>query len=203
MAINEIGNKYGRLTVIKRAGKAKNRSIKYLCHCSCGNKKIIRIDSLRRGITKSCGCINIKHNKSMTREYKTWVSMLNRCNNSNDSAYCYYGGRGITVCSRWLKLDNFLKDMGKKPKGLTLERKNNELGYFPENVRWASWTNQARNKRIYKNNNTGYHGVVWIEKYSKYRVQIRVDNRTIHIGLFETLENATTARKQAEEKYWR
>jgi hypothetical protein len=76
--------------------------------------------------------------------------MLQRCKNPNNHAYNYYGGRGIKVCERWNKFEHFLTDLGEKPPGMWIERTNNNLGYFPGNVRWATPKEQAKNKRPYK-----------------------------------------------------
>lgn len=80
-------------------------------------------------------------------EYMTWSQMIQRCHNPNNAAYQYYGGRGITVCDRWMKFSNFITDMGSRPIGYTLERRNNSLGYYPENCGWASRDENNRNKR--------------------------------------------------------
>lgn len=82
--------------------------------------------------------------------YNSWHGMLQRCLNPSSPAYDRYGGRGITVCKRWRKFSNFLSDMGERPDGLTLERKNNNKGYGPKNCRWASYSDQALNKRSTK-----------------------------------------------------
>lgn len=89
-----------------------------------------------------------RHHMTDSPTYGSWRAMLKRCTNPKHPAYASYGGRGITVCERWLhSFQNFLEDMGERPAGKTLDRKNNDLGYSPANCRWATWNEQARNKR--------------------------------------------------------
>lgn len=157
--IDLTGQKFGRLTVLERAENAKNGSAQWKCRCECGNIAIVRSDSLRSGTIRSCGClraetmkkIHTKHGMRKTSEYDAWSHILQRCNNPKDAGYNNYGGRGITVCDKWLKFDGFFEDMGFKPKGLTIERKNNDLGYCKENCCWATYTEQNRTEQKSKN----------------------------------------------------
>lgn len=145
-----VNKRFGILTVLKFNDYKSNRK-KWLCLCDCGNKKIVENKKLINNIITSCGCLKSKHkhhvyhNKSKTIEYSTWINIKNRCNNINNKDY---GGRGITVCDRWLNsFENFLEDMGKRPVNTSIDRINNNLGYYKENCRWATKEEQHYNKR--------------------------------------------------------
>ena len=175
------GQKFGRLTVVEYAGINKWRNYKWLCLCECGKKKVIRSGSLRNGDTQSCGClqkeitsiIKTKHGhkkKGKTSKiYVVWEAMIRRCTNPNYHEYHYHGGRGISVCERWRKFENFLEDMGKVPKGLQIDRIDNNGNYCKSNCRWVTPKEQQRNKR--NNHLITYDGktqclAAWAEEFN-------------------------------------
>jgi len=209
-AIDETGNKYGRLRVIGRFKNNRYGNARWLCLCVCNKMVIVFGSGLRNGNTKSCGCLrderNTKrlttHGLTKTVEYKTWNSMIQRCFNKDDAGYNNYGGRNITVCIRWLKFENFFADMGIKPEGLTIERIDNNRDYCKENCKWATWTEQGRNQRIRKDNKTGVNGVSWSKRHQKYCVRIRVNGKRLFLGHFDSLQRAAKVRKQGEQRYW-
>lgn len=151
------GQRFGRWTVISRAQSTPAGGARWLCRCECGTDRIISSGCLRNGHTKSCGCLNSEitsarnrtHGLSKDSAYQSWGSMIKRCLNPNCKAFGDYGGRGITVCERWLKFENFYADMGPRPSDKhELDRfPNNDGNYEPGNCRWATVAEQARNRR--------------------------------------------------------
>lgn len=150
--LNLTGQTFGRWTVIERAPN-KGRHVRWLCRCECGNTGIVNSSNLVSGISRSCGCLQIDtvttHKLTGTPEYGTWTAMKSRCYTKSNVAYPYYGGRGITVCERWLhSFQNFLDDMGHKPTpNHSLDRIDSDGNYCPENCRWADSETQNNNLR--------------------------------------------------------
>lgn len=145
--IDITGKKYNHLLVLGYLGNSK-----WNCKCDCGKEKIIKTTKITTGHTTSCGCIKktnaLKHGLTNTKEYHIWNNIKARCSNPNNLGYKNYGGRGIKICKEWEEsFENFLKDMGNCPVGYSIERINNNKGYFKDNCKWASSKEQSLNRR--------------------------------------------------------
>jgi hypothetical protein len=153
--IDLSGRQFGRWTVVAIHPERHRGHVRWFCRCQCDTERVVVGDSLHQGISQSCGCLarektikrNTTHGLSKTRAYSVWTGMLQRCLNPRHRAYAFYGGRGITVCERWLIFENFFADMGEPPEGRTLDRHNNDLGYRKANCHWATRAEQIANRR--------------------------------------------------------
>lgn len=158
------GQRFGRLVVTGQGAPYQCPSTKWryatsICLCDCGQVKTVRDTALKFGHTRSCGCLyreamrtqNVVHghlaNGKTSKTWLSWRLMRARCFNPTCKDFRNYGGRGITVCKRWELFSNFLADLGEQPRGLSLDRINNDGNYEPGNCRWATRAQQARNTR--------------------------------------------------------
>lgn len=159
-ARNEVGNRYGRLTVVALGPMAGRRRL-WLCRCDCGKVLSVRNSSLHEGNTRSCGCLvkdsrHVEHGATRgnewTPEFRSWRAMIRRCEDPSVNGYKRYGGAGIKVCDRWrASFADFLADMGKKPSPKhTIDRKNGADGYHPGNCKWSTPKEQAANRKTTK-----------------------------------------------------
>lgn len=150
-----VGERFGRLTVVERLDSTERGHSMWLCRCDCGAEKSVLGTSLRKGATKSCGCLSKEitaqshttHGKSATRTFAIWRGMKTRCQNKNSISFKNYGGRGITVCERWMTFENFLADMGECPAGFSIDRIDPNGNYEPRNCQWVSHKTQQNNRR--------------------------------------------------------
>lgn len=155
-----IGERFGRLVVHARADNFVSRSGKaypaFQCVCDCGERTVVLGQALRIGNTKSCGCyardVLSTRKTQINRathpgEYNSWAQMRSRCHDPKANGYKNYGGRGISVCERWASFEQFVTDMGQRPAGCSIERKDTSGDYEPGNCCWASRREQSRNTR--------------------------------------------------------
>lgn len=165
------GQRFGRLLAVRGLRAARDGKMIWLFHCECGSEKEILADYVRTGKVRSCGCLRRENSARLGREnrgrsyggvrrerhplWAVWMTMKARCTNPNSQKFPIYGGRGIKVCARWIvgegklhPFDCFVADMGERPTpSHSIDRINVDGDYEPENCRWATPSEQARNKR--------------------------------------------------------
>lgn len=163
--IDLTGKRFGGWAVLEWIGPNENKQTCWRCRCDCGVEKIVVGQTLREGLSSSCGCqlaervsrAKITHGQSKskanngleTRTYRIWCAMHKRCKGDSYHSWKYYWRRGIAVCERWNSFENFLSDMGPCRTGLSIDRIDNDGNYEPANCRWATSKEQRANQRPY------------------------------------------------------
>lgn len=165
----------------------------------CGKEWETTIGGVRRGDTKSCGCTrvgNTTHNLHSHRLYNTWAHILYRCYSPSSKDYKNYGARGITVCDEWRETPaQFINDMFPSfVEGLTIDRIDSNKGYSKDNCRWATKSEQSINRRLPKNNTSGFMGINYVPQSLKFRARISLNKVRVHIGDYDTILEAAIAR---------
>ena len=167
--VKDLTNKrFGSLIVIRYEGSDKNGHARWLVHCDCGEDHVMLGDNIVKR-ANTCGGgkhktpSRFRHGKSHTMIHNIWMGMRQRCENKLCSVYYRYGGRGIKVCERWHVFENFLEDMGCANENMTLERIDNDGNYEPSNCKWATKTEQNKNKR--NNVNITFNGKTQLMSY--------------------------------------
>jgi len=192
--------RFGRLIAISRAENTLSGRARWLCRCDCGNSKTVAAAELKKGGTSSCGCLALEQRKAaaqsqchaysrsqMYRERKSWENMMARCYDSCHHSYPDYGGRGIAVCDGWREsFKEFVSSMGRRPKGATLERIDNDANYAPDNCRWATRTEQANNRRTNRIITVGGDSLTVAQWSRKLGIDYRVIHSRLYLGWPET-----------------
>ena len=186
-------------TYLRKASEASPQRYRYgLFKCPyCGKEFEASSGNIQSGHTKSCGCQKggITHGLSHNQFYKTWKNMMGRCYNLKNKHYQSYGGRGISVCTDWQDLANFVSWAEETYiEGITMDRINNDGNYESTNIRWADKTTQQLNQRIQKNNTSGFVGINWHKGNNKWVAKIKVNKIVIHLGYFNSVQEAVQAR---------
>jgi predicted SprT family Zn-dependent metalloprotease len=147
------GRHFHSWTVLSRITVKNRTEASYVCQCACGTLQTLYAHRLVNGRTKACrSCVTVfrKHGLYKTAAYKIWQGMKKRCFYPRATYYSYYGGRGITICERWLRFENFFADMGERPEGMQIDRIDVNGNYEPGNCRWVTPKENIHNRRISK-----------------------------------------------------
>ena len=209
--IDLTGEKFGRLTAIRRVENAKNGQTRFLCRCDCGNYRTVVAVQLRSGQTQSCGCMRkdllTTHNATNTRLYSVWWGIKSRCYSPKCRGYENYGGRGITICDEWLGKDGFqhFRDWAyangydeNAPRGeCTIDRIDNDKGYSPDNCRWVDMKFQGNHRR--NNREITYNGETHTASEWAKKIGISVETIFSRLDRNWSVTEALNGREAQEE----
>ncbi len=201
------GNRYGMISVTGFSHLSDSGNYMYHVECDCGTKKISSYANLTGRPPASCGCAHnpadytSTHGMSKTRTYKSWCKMKERCTNKNDRDYEFYGAIGISVCDDWMKsFESFFEFMGEVPDGMSIDRIDGSLGYFPGNCRWATKVQQSANRKSTKGSASKYKGVFVVG--NRFRAVARHKGKGYHLGYFYNEEDAAKAYDAKAYEIW-
>ena len=209
----EAGTRFGKWVVKCRGANTTNATgktaINYTCICDCGREVDVWKYNLTSGTSKSCGCARTEtvvgmfttHGMSKSSEFRSWCAMKERCNNPEYKSYKHYGERGINYCEEWKDFSTFFKDMGARPEGMSLERRDTNDGYHPSNCVWATAQDQAINRRQHCSNTSGRTGVIFRKSTRKWVASIRYKYKKYYGGAFDTFEEAVAKREDMEMQF--
>lgn len=209
---NFAGKRFGRLVAVEFSHMVRNSIAFWTFICDCGNTKAIERSSVTRGLSTSCGCLakeltskrSLIHGqaktdtKSPSKLYVVWGGIIARC--TKPRTRCY---EGISVCDEWRDFTNFMRDMGQIPAGKSIDRIDSSKGYYKENCRWATRSEQSRNIRKWQSKETSskFKGVVWLKSRKRWGVVIRTDDTRKFIGRYKNEVDAARAYNEAALKY--
>lgn len=212
------GRQFDRLTVIERTENSKSGRTVWLCQCSCKKDNYVKVQAchLKSGHTQSCGCIhkeNISklfktHGDTDTRLYRIYHAMITRCYNENQPSKKYYVDKDIIICNEWLDKENGYLNFKNwalqngYQDNLSIDRKDVNDNYKPDNCRWATDEIQVINQGIKSNNKSGYKGVFLHKKTGNWESYITFNKKRIYLGVYKDIEDAIKIRQEAEQKYF-
>lgn len=205
-----VGERFGFLVVMSEAERLSAKNARWNCVCDCGNTVAVQAGVLKSGRQVSCGCYHKReattHGMEGTLIYTTWSQMKARCLNKGHKHYGIYGGRGITVCKKWLTFEGFFEDMGEKPEGkYSLDRIDNNGGYSKENCRWAdakTQNNNRSNNRLLTVNGVTQSLTLWAEQYGISPVTVR-SRLKLGWNTIDALSHPVDKRKATKAKLTR
>lgn len=200
-----VGQKFGRLVVMRVAERNQSKRYMWECLCDCGATCKVDGGALARGNTQSCGCYLreriTKHGGSGKASYNTWRAMMRRCYKITDKDFARYGGMGVVVAAEWHDYTVFVHDMGEPSGAQTLDRIDPYGNYTPENCRWASKATQARNIRS-RHSVSGHRGI-YLTSNGKWMAAITVGYKKYYRPCRGTVEEALADRKELEALHWK